>query len=131
MNIYLDVNRVLLNEDLSPAKHVHEVIKIALENHDVYWLTTHCRGDDTKQVIKYLSFHLKLPTIKLIKNIKPTYWINEQTEAIDCGKDFLWFVNYVMEEDKELLERCQKIKCLIEVNLEKNPNQLIDLIKFL
>lgn len=45
MNIYLDIDGVILANDKQPAKFAKEFLKFITDNYDVYWLTTHCKGD--------------------------------------------------------------------------------------
>ena len=48
MNIYLDIDGVILANDKQAALHADAFIAHIVENFPVYWLTTHCMrvGDD-------------------------------------------------------------------------------------
>ena len=61
MNIYLDIDGVILANDKQIANYSEDFIKHLVTNHNVYWLTTHCRGNT-------------LYTCNLLKKILPTYW---------------------------------------------------------
>lgn len=47
MNIYLDIDGVLLANDWNAANHANEFLRLVLEKYPdtTYWLTTHCQGD--------------------------------------------------------------------------------------
>ena len=69
-------------KDLQPAKHLNKFLTYITGNFNVYWLTTHCKGDATA-TIQYLANHLDDDLIKLAKKIHPTNWSTLKTEAID------------------------------------------------
>lgn len=50
MNIYLDIDGVLLVNDHEIANFSKEFIKYMVKNHNVYWLTTHCRGNSLSTI---------------------------------------------------------------------------------
>ena len=45
-NIYLDIDGVILASEDYLSIGAEELIKYAVENFDVYWLTTHCTESD-------------------------------------------------------------------------------------
>jgi len=49
MNIYLDIDGVLLERNLKPARYAPEFITYVLTHYpdSTYLLTTHCQGDTT------------------------------------------------------------------------------------
>ncbi len=126
MNIYLDVNGVLLTKDCESAKGVTIFLKYIIENHTVYWLTTHCKGN-TEPVVSYLQKYLPKEAYQLIKEIKPTTWGTLKTDAIDFTQDFLWFDDYVMKAEKKVLIKNNVLNKQILINLEDNPNQLLEI----
>lgn len=44
MNIYLDIDGVLITKNGQPAEYVEEFLEHIINKHNVFWLTTHCRG---------------------------------------------------------------------------------------
>jgi hypothetical protein len=46
MNIYLDIDGVLLDKHGIMADHLEEFLEFMIENHEVFWLTTHCHGGE-------------------------------------------------------------------------------------
>ncbi len=128
INVYLDIDGVLLANDLNAANHVHDFLKTVNERAtDVYWLTTHCQGDSLT-AYKRLSLVFEPQTLELIKNYKPTRWDTAKTRAIDFTKPFLWFDDDLFYEEKHALDENNLLENWIEVNLSKNPNQLLNFI---
>ena len=123
MNIYLDINGVLLTKDLQPAKHLNKFLTYITGNFNVYWLTTHCKGDATA-TIQYLANHLDDDLIKLAKKIHPTNWSTLKTEAIDWNTPFLWFDDYLLETEKNELSMHNALNNWIKIDLSKSENAL-------
>lgn len=122
-NIYLDIDGVLLTSHVEPANYVHEFLEFVTNNYPTYWLTTHC-NDDAETAIKYLNVYLKPETIEFVKKIKPTSWTTAKTTGIDMSKPFLWFDDYPMNYEKQILNEKSLLDNLIVVDLNKNPDQL-------
>jgi len=123
MNIYLDIDGVLLTKSGNQAKFVKEFLEYIVKNHQVYWLTTHCKGDAVF-TIRFMERFFDEKTIELMKNILPTSWETLKTEAIDFSKPFLWFDDNVFNVEKEVLKQHNCLKSQIEINLEEDPDQL-------
>lgn len=128
MDIYLDIDGVILANDLQKAKHSEKFIKYLTDNHDVFWLTTHCKGD-AEYTVNFVSRFFDPQTIDLLKKIKPTNWDTLKTEAIDFDKPFLWFDDQLFDSEIDELECRNALDRWIEVDLSKNVNQLKDIIK--
>ena len=127
MNIYLDIDGVILANDLQKAKHSEEFIKFITDTHDVYWLTTHCKGD-AEYTVNHISRYFKPETIEHLKKIKPTNWQTNKTEAINFNELFLWFDDQLFDSEKDELDCRNALERWIEVDLSKNVNQLKDII---
>lgn len=132
MNIYLDIDGVLLASDHKPANYSKEFLKYVLTNYpdSTYWLTTHCQGDATRPV-RDIGHLFDDEAVELMKQIKPTIWQNSssKTEAIDFSKPFLWFDDKLfINERNELIDR-KATDNWIEVNLRKDPNMLLKFIQ--
>lgn len=126
MNIYLDIDGVLLiNEDFA-APHADEFIQRVLEKYpnSTYWLTTHCwQGENRTKAI--LANKLEKATEELLKLIQPTDWGECKTDAIDWNKPFLWFDDDLYEDERQVLEEHNCLSSWIEVDLVKDPEQLL------
>lgn len=125
MNVYLDIDGVLLANDLNPANHVSEFLKVVLERYpnSTFWLTTHCQGDPNTP-IKHIGHLFDDKTVALMRKIKPTRWDLAKTRAIDFSQPFLWFDDDIFHEEKKTLLKHDALGSWIEVDLRKDPNQL-------
>lgn len=123
MNIYLDIDGVILVNDRNIANYSKEFIKHLVKNHNVYWLTTHCRGNSLFTV-DFLKTFFDINTMKYIEKIKETYWEVNKTEAIDFSKPFLWFDDDLFDEEKEVLMKNNCLKSWIGIDLDKDKDQL-------
>lgn len=125
MNVYLDIDGVILANDLSPANHASEFLKIVVERYpdSTYWLTTHCQGDPNTP-IQHIGHLFDDETVALMRKIKPTTWDLAKTRAIDFSQPFLWFDDDIFHEEKQTLLKHDALDSWIEVDLRKDPNQL-------
>jgi hypothetical protein len=123
MNIYLDVNGVLLQQDLTPAIGVTDFLKRVLKNNDVYWLTSHCKGDSAP-VLAYLERMLPKEAYELTKQIKPTNWDVLKTDGVDFSKDFLWFDDNLFESERRVLRVHNSEHKHVLVDLKTSPQQI-------
>lgn len=90
MNIYLDIDGVLLTKKGEPAFYVEKFLRCITDNFDCYWLTTHCKGN-AEHTERYLNRIFDNNRISdLLKKIKPTNWDTLKTEAIDFSSNFRW-----------------------------------------
>jgi len=128
MKIYLDIDDTLIHTDLfniRPANYVKEFLTNAVNNHDVFWLTTHCDGDASRPVF-YLAKILPEELIPLIMKIKPTTWNVNKIEAINLDEEFMWFDDILEDPEEKLLLSKGKRESHIMVNLDDNPDFLKD-----
>lgn len=132
MNIYLDIDGVLLIDIGVAANFADEFLQAVLQKYpdSTYWLTTHCwRGEN--RCIEVLTPALKPETIKLLKKVKSTEWDEFKTDAIDFSRPFFWFDDDLFPEEKAELEKHNALNSHVLVDLYKNPSQLQQLIKLL
>lgn len=129
MNIYLDIDGVLLANNLNPAKHANEFLRYVIKKYpdSTYWLTTHCQGDASVP-IQHIGHLFEPDVVKLMKMIKPTTWDLAKTRAIDFSQPFLWFDDDLFYEEKQDLIKHDAMDNWIEVDLTKNQNQLLNFI---
>ena len=123
MDIYLDIDGVLLANDAQPALHVHEFLEHVTGNYPAHWLTTHCQGD-AAVTRKHLSRFLIPKTMQLLDGIHATTWSALKTEAIDFSQSFLWFDDDLFLGEREVLARKGVLENWIEVDLAKDPHAL-------
>ena len=127
-NIYLDIDGVILTKGVKPALHLDKFLNFILNNYSVFWLTSKYRGD-SKAIIKYLSQFLTPEVTLLLKGIKSTRFDLDKTEAIDFNKAFYWLDNEIFDSEKNTLKKYNAYDSWIELDLIKNPDQLLDLLK--
>lgn len=127
MNIYLDIDGVILANDKQTANYAYEFLKYITDNYPVYWLTTHCKGDNN-YIIHHLSQWFDAQTLTILSKIMATNWSISKTEAIDFSTPFLWFEDDLFDFEKEDLIKQKALKNWVEVDLSKNPDQLLDII---
>ncbi len=129
MNIYLDIDGVLLINEKNASPFADEFLEYILNKYpdSTYWLSTHCwRGKN--RTIELLSPVLKPETIKLLTKVKPTEWGDYKTDGIDFTKPFLWFDDDLFPEEETVLREKGVFDSWIEVNLTKDVNTLRELI---
>ncbi len=130
MNLYLDIDGVLLDYSSGKiANYAIELIEYVVDEFDCYWLTTHCKGDETS-AIYYLSKYFPPEIIKKLKKIKPTYWETLKTEVIDFHQKFVWLDDYPFQAELQVLEKFNATDSLYRVNLKK-PDELKRVLKYL
>ena len=110
-----------------PALHLDKFLMHILNNYSVFWLTSRCHGD-SKYTVRYLSQFLLPDTFVLTEMIKPTNFQLDKTEAIDFSKRFFWLDDELFDSEKNTLRQHNKYDSWLEINLIKNPNQLLYLI---
>lgn len=127
MNIYLDIDGVLLANDKHPANYAAEFIEYILNKFpdSTYWLTTHCQGDASRP-IRDVGYLFDEKTVELMKKIKPTVWLNSssKTDAIDFSQPFLWFDDDLFPNERDELLKHGVLENWIEIDLRRDPNQL-------
>lgn len=129
MNIYLDIDGVLLANNLNPANYASDFLEFILTRYPdtTYWLTTHCNGDATVP-LRHIGHLFDLKTVNYMKMIKPTSWDMAKTRAIDLTKPFLWFDDDLFYEERQTLLQHNLLDNWIEVDLSKNSDQLAQFI---
>lgn len=132
MNIYLDIDGVLLIYENHTSPHADEFLQHVLNKYpdSTYWLTTHnWQGENRAK--KVLSLHLKPETVVLLDKIKPSDWKELKTDAIDFEQDFLWFDDDLWPEELKVLESNNATGRFVMVNLKDDPDLLQKLIDVL
>lgn len=129
MNIYLDIDGVLLANDKFVANYAEEFLKYITDNHTVYWLTTHVHGD-TKWVKEYLGQFFSTEAMQCVESIKVTEndWDIAKTEAIDFTKPFIWIDDDCYPEEYDELIRHGVFTSWVKIDLAKDLDQLETLI---
>lgn len=127
MNIYLDIDGVLLANEGNLANFAHEFLVYVTSRYSTYWLTTHCRGD-ISYTHEFLKRTFPSETLNIAKQILPTNWRTNKTEAIDFTQPFLWFDDDLFEGERIDLNKHNVLDNWIEVDLRKDINYLQKLL---
>ena len=127
MNLYIDIDGVLLTKNGDPAPCVKEFLIEATTNHTSYWLTTHCKGDAI-HAVSHLKRKLPEELWGYIEKIKSTNWDVLKTDGIDFTQDFRWFDDAPMMAEVKLLEEKGVVDKLIVVDLKGEPDSLKGLL---
>ena len=131
IKLYLDVDGVLLTtKNTQAAEGGIAFIENILSNFDCYWLTTHCRDNNTDNVLRALSKYYPSNIIEKLKKVKPTKWDTLKTEGIDFNSKFYWLDDYIFEIEKDVLKQHGCLDNLILVNLA-NKEELFTISSFL
>lgn len=130
-NLYLDIDGVILANENNLAIGASEFIKYAVDNFDVYWLTTHCMNGDTAHAIEYVQRGSDENLRPYLTKFKPTTWGITKTDAIDFNKPFLWFDDDCYSGERLVLYENNAFNSWIEIDLVKYPDQLTHELKLL
>lgn len=132
MNVYLDIDGVLLANESHAANYADELIQAVLKEYpdSTYWLTTHnWKGENRAKEV--LAPHLKPETVPLLDKIKPSVWNEMKTEGIDFSQKFLWLDDDLWEDELKDLENHNATDNFILIDLDKDPDQLKTIIDLL
>lgn len=127
MNIYLDIDGVLLANDHHAALHVDGFVTKCIERGEkLYWLTTWCRENDSAPAIRRLKqTDMNPATIDLLTaHCLPTNWSDAKTEAIDFSKPFLWFDDDCFTDERDALKEHGVFDNWIDVRLHEDEHHL-------
>jgi len=118
MNIYLDVDGVILTKDGTQKPHLREFLLPLFEKHagSIYWLTTHCKENDTTRVLSHLQDIVDDDLYQQLTSVKPTKWVTLKTEGIDFTQPFLWYDDYILEAEKNVLRKYDVLESWVYVN---------------
>ncbi len=131
MNLYLDIDGVLLANESNLAEGAAEFIKYVAENFTVYWLTTHCMHGDGAWAVKYVDRTTEEDLTPWLNKFIPTTWGLKKTEAIDFSQPFIWYDDDCFSGEKSDLIEHNALNSWYEVNIRKHPNQLKKELKYL
>ena len=132
MNVYLDIDGVLLANENNAANYADEFLQAVLTAYpeSTYWLTTHnWRGENrTKEV---LAPHLRPETVPLLDKIKPSVWNEMKTDGINFFEKFIWLDDDLWQDELKVLEQHNATDNFILIDLQKNPDQLKDIAEII
>lgn len=115
MNLYLDIDGVLLTKQGKVPDYGEEFIEFVVDRFECFWLTTHCRGSENKAV-DYLAQYYPFCTTQLLREVIPTDWDTLKTEAINFSMDFIWLEDAPFSSEIRILENRGVLSSLIKVD---------------
>jgi len=118
MNLYFDIDGVLLTRNKQVPNGASELLDYATQNFNCYWLTTHCRTA-TNRALEYLTEFYQEDDLLKISKILPTDWNDSKTEALNWSSDFLWFDDFAFKFEQIELKKRNRLDSLVLVNLDR------------
>lgn len=130
VDIYLNIDGVLLGVGNRPANYSREFLRYAVPNFQAYWLSSRAKNSGSAP-LKDLSKLFEPEITQLISTVKPVRWSFAKTQAIDFSRPFLWFDDELVVHERLELIKNNVLENWIEVDLVKDENRLADfLVRF-
>lgn len=129
INIYVDIDGVLLANEENLAIGAAEFIKYIADNFTVHWLTTHCMHGDPAHAIDYVQRVADEDLRPYLEKIKPTTWGLAKTDVIDFTKPFLWFDDDCYTGERIALDKHGALSSWVEVDLRSDVEHLKHLLE--
>jgi hypothetical protein len=126
MNIYLDIDGVLITKQGVEANHLTNFLEVATTWHTCHFLSTHYKGD-TAHALNSISQVVSDEALALLEGVGSTNWSTLKTEAIDFNAPFIWLDDYAFHAEREVLVEHDALRQLIIVDLARNPDQLLQI----
>lgn len=130
MNIYLDIDGVLLDKNGEPTKGLEEFLNYVTNYHNCYWLTTNCQGDVQTVINHFRNKSVTTLVMDLLLKVQPTIW-SYKTDAINFDEDFLWLDDNLFLKEKWVLEEKNAMPNFVHFDLRNNPYQLLEVLDML
>ena len=135
MNLYIDVDSVLLGKDdpaspqVSLARHAKEFLEFALAHFNCYWLTSHVKDGDAHGLLGYLRRYVLDDLMPLLRKIRPTHWVTLKTEALQG--DFYWLDDSPLQAELNRLRRQDLLDRWLHVDVCQRPDDLLRAMEIL
>lgn len=129
--IYFDIDGVLKGT-ASPQGDIISLLRYCLDNYagSLYWLTTHCRGNENHTDFALSDTFPKELVDELYQSFLPTNWEVFKTDGIDLDSDFVWFDDNLFESEKNVLESYYVLDGFFRMN-PKDPKMAKKALLFL
>lgn len=132
MNIYLNIDGVLRLHSNQLAPYAANFLRLVIRRwpDSTYWLTLQSRGG---RFGSHELFQKLLPqkTIEQLRTIQPATWYDHKTDGINFKQPFLWYDDMLTPEEQRILQRYDALDCFRQINLQADPQQLLDEIEYL
>lgn len=127
IDIYLNVDGVLIDDNSRPTNYSREFIKYIVPNFNTYWLSRRDKNNGFS-IIKDLSRIFEPNTMQLINRVRPTRWSFAKTQAINFDRPFLWFDDELIVHERLELIKNNALNNWINVDLARDENCLADFL---
>ena len=144
INLYLDIDGTLIQDAcINPTTGLKTIASGALEllqfsvNHfNCFWLSYYARGKKPNNISRVFRDALDVQVLPnewtevfgMIKNAK---WTTNKTQGIDLNIPFFWIDDNVSDADQDFLKNNGVFATVINVNLDRNPNDLHRVLQIL
>jgi hypothetical protein len=128
MRLYLDIDGVVLGKrdptssEVCLAHGAPDLLQLALDIFDPWWLTTHSDGE-IAPIVRYLTPHCDDEVMTLVRRIPAAAFRTLKTEAL-VGTDFLWLDDAPLFVERQWLADRGLLDKWIEVNTRRRPHDL-------
>jgi len=130
IDIYLNIDGVLLDDNLRPTNYSREFLKYVVPNFETYWLSKRTK-DGNSSAIGDLAKIFEPKITQLLYQVRPIRWSFAKTQAIDFSRPFLWFDDELVVHERLELLKNHALQNWIKVDLAQDENRLADfLIRF-
>ena len=134
MKLFLDIDGVLLGIDhekshrAALADHALVFLEFALAHFEVYWLTTHCRGD-AQPAIDHIIRHTKLSDrerlLDLVSQIRVSDYETFKTDGLPTDEPFVWLDDAPTQSELQFLRERDWLDRWLWVDTREDPEDLI------
>jgi hypothetical protein len=135
--LYLDIDGVLLRRRATYA-HLRDAFEVAphallfldwaTSEFDVKWLSARCQNGDVDEVCRAFRHALgrqELPVEwRIIETVPADHWTARKIDSVDLAADFFWLDDNPGVEAIAILVAHGRTDRLIEVSVERDPNDL-------
>jgi hypothetical protein len=130
MRLYLDIDGVVLGKDSGAssevrlARHAEDLLRLAIEAYDPWWLTTHSDGT-IEPIVRHLRPYCSPSVLDLVQQIRPALFRTLKTEALaDAGRDFIWLDDAPLAVERQWLAERDLLYSWIAVDTRRRPDDL-------
>lgn len=130
--LFLDIDGVLIGKNPAGecrlADGAEEFLEFCLERFEVFWLTTHCKGD-AETAVAYLAQYADGRFLELARRVKPSNFDVFKTEAL--SGEFLWIDDQPLAGEIQWLSDHNALHRWLQVNTYRDFHGLGRLKEFL
>lgn len=130
IDIYLNIDGVVLTKDHRPARHAPEFLEYVISNHpeSTYWLTDDSQ-ENADALVQRISHMFDSKTNELLRKIETKLHTGSQAWAIDFTRPFLWLDVDKYPEERQSLRLSGLEDNFIPIDLARDTQQLGKLVK--